>query len=85
MRILTKAEIQKNFNFSLAVSQIKNAFIAPSKGGVNIAPVGHILFLRKNWDCQIKSGHILGDLFFVVKIATGFHDNPKIGNPHLMV
>ena len=85
MRILTKAEIQKKFNFSLAVCQIKNAFIASLNGGVNIAQVGHIPFPKKNGDCHIKAGHILGDPFFVVKIATGFIIILKLVNPHPMV
>ena len=79
MYILTKAEIQKKFDFSLAVSQIKNAFVSSSNGGANIALVGHIPFPNENGDCHIKSGHILGEPFFVIKIATGFYDNPKIG------
>ena len=79
MYILKKAEIQKKFDFSLAVSQIKNAFISSLNGGANIALVGHIPFPNKNGDCHIKSGHILGEPFFVIKIATGFYDNPKIG------
>ena len=63
MYILTKAEIQKKFDFSLAVSQIKNAFVSSSNGGANIALVGHIPFPNENGDCHIKSGHILGEPF----------------------
>lgn len=44
-------------------------------------PVGHIAFPEQNGDCHIKSGHIDGDDAFVIKIATGFYDNPSVGLP----
>lgn len=44
-------------------------------------PVGYLGFPAHNGDCHIKFGHIADDPIFVVKIATGFYDNPAKGLP----
>jgi len=41
----------------------------------------HLGFAAANGDCHIKSGHINDTDTFVVKIASGFYDNPKHGLP----
>ena len=81
MRILDKRDIQNNFDFDKAVEAIRMAYISASTDSASIAPVGHIAFPDNNGDCHIKSGHIKGDDFFVIKIATGFYDNPSLGRP----
>ena len=81
MRILDKRDIQNNFDFDKAVEAIRMAYISASTDSASIAPVGHIAFPDNNGDCHIKSGHIKGDDFFVIKIATGFYDNPRLGKP----
>ena len=81
MRILDKRDIQNNFDFDKAVEAIRMAYISASTDSARIAPVGHIAFPDNNGDCHIKSGHIKGDDFFVIKIATGFYDNPSLGRP----
>ena len=81
MRILDKNDIQNNFDFDKAVEAIRMAYISASTDNASIAPVGHLSFPDNNGDCHIKSGHIKGDDFFVIKIATGFYDNPSLGRP----
>ena len=81
MRILDKNDIQNNFDFDKAVEAIRMAYISASTDNASIAPVGHLSFQDNNGDCHIKSGHIKGDDFFVIKIATGFYDNPSLGRP----
>ena len=78
---LNKTEILANFDFSTAVDAIKDSYIAASNKAVTLPPVGHIEFPQSDGDCHIKAGHIHGQSAFVIKIATGFYDNPKKGLP----
>ena len=63
------------------IEAVKKGFIAYSKGLAQIPPVGHLAFPEKNGNTHIKYGHMAGDQYFVIKVASGFQDNPKIGLP----
>jgi len=58
---------------------IEEGFIAYSQGKVIVPPVGEMIFEDPPGDCHIKYGYVKGGDYFVVKIAQGFYDNPKIG------
>lgn len=60
---------------------VTQSFEAYSKGCAQIPAVGHLAFPERNGDTHIKYGHIAGDRYFVVKVASGFQDNPQIGLP----
>ena len=81
MRILDKNDIQNNFDFDKAVEAIRMAYISASTDNASIAPVGHLSFPDNNGDCHIKSGHINGAEFIVIKIETGFYDHRSLGIP----
>ncbi|WP_054313340.1 ornithine cyclodeaminase family protein [Mesorhizobium sp. 1M-11] len=63
------------------VSEIERGFVAYSQGKVDVPPVGELLFPEANGELHIKYGTVRGDDIFVVKLATGFFDNPKSGLP----
>ncbi len=58
---------------------IEDGFVSYSKGDVVVPPVGHLPFIDPPGDLHIKYGFIKEDDFYVVKLASGFYDNPKIG------
>jgi len=60
---------------------IEEGFIAYSQGKVKVPPVGEMIFNNPPGECHIKYGFIKEDDYFVIKIATGFYDNPKINLP----
>jgi ornithine cyclodeaminase len=60
---------------------IEEGFVAYSRGRTVVPPVGELVFERPPGDVHIKYGYIKGDDHFVIKIASGFYDNPKIGLP----
>ncbi|MFX0174136.1 MAG: ornithine cyclodeaminase family protein, partial [Candidatus Hodarchaeota archaeon] len=62
---------------------IEEGFIAYSQGKVLVPPVGEMIFDDPPGDCHIKYGFIKGGDYYVVKIAQGFYDNPKIGLPSI--
>ena len=64
------------------VAVIAEGFKALSQGKVDIPPIGEMLFPKVNGELHIKYGAIESDDDFVVKLATGFFENPKLGlNP----
>ncbi|MCK5409283.1 MAG: ornithine cyclodeaminase family protein, partial [Candidatus Heimdallarchaeota archaeon] len=56
-------------------------FVAYSQGIVEIPPVGEMIFDEPPGECHIKYGFIKEDDYFVIKVATGFYDNPKLNLP----
>lgn len=60
---------------------IEAGFAAYSRGEVIVPPVGELSFEQPPGDTHIKYGYITGDEIFVIKIASGFYDNPKLGLP----
>lgn len=60
---------------------IEEGFAAYSEGRVVVPPVGELSFLDPPGDTHIKYGYIKDDDRFVVKIASGFYDNPGLGLP----
>lgn len=61
------------------ISIIEDGFVAYSSGRATIPPIGELLM--DNGEVHIKYGCINGDDYYVIKIASAFYDNPKIGLP----
>lgn len=68
----------KNLSF---MEQIERGFAAYSRGEVIVPPVGELSFKAPPGDTHIKYGYIKNSDSFVIKIASGFYDNPKQGLP----
>jgi ornithine cyclodeaminase len=81
MKIYTLEEIKKTIEPGGLVKSQEEAFVAYSDGRVVVPPVGYLHFEDASGDCHIKYGYVKGDDYFVVKIATGFYQNPEIGLP----
>ena len=60
---------------------IEAGFAAYSEGKVVVPPVGELSFIDPPGDTHIKYGYIKDDDSFVVKIASGFYDNPGLSLP----
>jgi len=78
---LDKAQIMKLFQFDSAARAISEAYVASSSGYVQTGDVVHLSFPESNGDCHVKSGHIRNTDTYVIKIASGFYDNPSKGLP----
>jgi hypothetical protein len=64
-----------------ALSLIEQGFVAYSQGRVVVPPVAEMIFDDPPGEVHIKYGYIKGDDVYVVKIASGFAANPKLGLP----
>ncbi len=60
---------------------IEEGFVKYSMGQSVVPPVGELLFDSPPGDVHIKYGYITGNDYYVIKIASGFHENPKLGIP----
>jgi len=59
---------------------IEEGFVAYSQGKVVVPPVG-LVMTDPPGEAHIKYGYITGDNYFVIKVATGFYENIKLGIP----
>ena len=81
MHDLNKAQIMKLFQFDNTARVISDAYVASSNGHVQTGDVVHLSFPESNGDCHVKSGHIRNTDSYVIKIASGFYNNPSKGLP----
>ncbi|MCZ4282751.1 ornithine cyclodeaminase family protein [Kiloniella laminariae] len=81
MQIIERNLIEQKLNLPKIFQALKQGFIDFSAGLVTVPPVGHLGFDNPPGDCHIKYGWIKGDPHFVVKISSGFYENPKQGLP----
>lgn len=78
---LDKPQIINLFEFDTTVQRILDAYIASAQGNVQTGDVVHLAFSDENGDCHVKSGYIKNTTSYVIKIASGFYDNPAKGLP----
>jgi ornithine cyclodeaminase len=79
--VYTLEQIKTALVFGELVEEIEKGFVLYSEGKTVVPPVGYLGFENPPADVHIKYGYIRGDDFYVVKIASGFYENPKIGLP----
>jgi ornithine cyclodeaminase len=74
-------QIKSALNYSELIGTIAHGFVLYSQNRTVVPPVGYLGFEEGRADVHLKYGYIRDDDFYVVKIASGFYDNPKIGLP----
>lgn len=81
MRILTKNDIQREFDGVRALNAVRAGFIELAAGRVQNPPVQHLSFPEMNGECCVKTAYVLGGSVFAVKVSTGFYKNRELGLP----
>jgi ornithine cyclodeaminase len=79
--VVTLAEIRNALGGIDPLPLIEDGFVAYSRGRAVVPPVGELVFDDPPGDVHIKYGYIRGGDIYVIKIASGFYDNPKRGLP----
>ena len=79
--IINLKDIKAIINNIDVVKAMEEGFIQYSNGNTVVPPVGELLFDKPKGDVHIKYGYIKNDDDYVIKIASGFYENPKIGLP----
>lgn len=81
MHVVRKADIEAALAHVDVAGAIAEGFVAYSNGRTVVPPVGELRFDAPPGDVHIKYGYVRGGETYVVKIASGFYDNPLIGLP----
>lgn len=61
------------------LAAMERAFVSYSGGRAVLPPVAEMLFENPPGDVHIKYGYIIDDDYYVVKVASGFYNNPGLG------
>lgn len=77
--IINLPDIKNSIKNIDVVTAIENGFVAYSNQLTVVPPVGELLFEDPPGDVHIKYGYIKKEEFYVIKIASGFYNNPKFG------
>lgn len=81
MKIISRKQIEQIVSIPAVLQAIEEGFVLYSRGETVIPPVASLHFDHPPGDCHIKYGYAKNGKYYVIKIASGFHDNPKIGLP----
>ena len=79
MQIVNLAQINAILSTIDLIPPIEAGFQAYSAERAVVPPVGELLL--KKGEVHIKYGYLQDDVHYVVKIASGFYDNPQLGLP----
>lgn len=81
-KVYTLDQIREVLTTLDPVQSIEKGFVAYSQGKTMIPPVGELIFKEPPGETHIKYGYIIGDEYYVVKIASGFYENYKLDLPN---
>lgn len=77
--VIDKSKIERIAKGLDVVSAMEDGFKAYSNGKAVIPPVAELLFDNPKGETHIKYGYIKGEDYFVIKVASGFYGNTKLG------
>jgi len=78
-KVLKLDEIKRLIDIPQLILEIEAGFVLYSEDKVVVPPVGFLHFDQPPGDVHIKYGFVKGDDFYVLKMASGFYDNAKLG------
>ncbi len=81
MKILTLEQIKAALPAVDLMGEIEAGFVAYSKGKAVVPPVGELVLNNPPGEVHIKYGYLSDDDYYVIKIASGFYENPKLNLP----
>ena len=81
MEIISLEQIKAALPSLDLMTEIEAGFVAYSKGDAVIPPVGEMIFDKPPGETHIKYGYLKNDQYYVLKVASGFYENPALGVP----
>lgn len=81
MKILNRSQIEQMASIPAILKAVEEGFVAYSRGEAVIPPVAALHFDYPPGDCHIKYGYLNKGKYYVIKVASGFYDNPSLGLP----
>src|SRR6056297_610448 len=80
-QVLQLSEIKSLLTDVDVVTAMATGFTHYSNGNTVVPPVGELLFTDPPGDVHLKYGYIKNNDYYVIKIASGFYNNPDLGLP----
>lgn len=80
-KVLSLDEIKSQIDVPQMIQAIEDGFVLYSEDKVVVPPVGFLNFKEPPGDVHIKYGYVKDDDVYVLKVASGFYDNEKLGVP----
>jgi len=77
--LLDRKQIEEKLNTLDPLPEIEQGFVQYSLGNCVLPPVGELLLSAG--EVHIKYGYLKGGDYYIIKVASGFYDNPNIGLP----
>ncbi len=77
--IWTRSQIEAAIDLPFCLQKTAEGFIAYSNGQAVVPSIGHLDFKEPPGEMHIKYGYLLDQPYYVIKIASGFYQNPAIG------
>jgi ectoine utilization protein EutC len=79
--LVGEADIRRCVGLEEAIAVVEDGFTRLAAGEVNLPPVMSLDMPEVKGEVHVKGAHIGGDASLVIKVATGFYDNPLVGLP----
>ena len=79
--VLKLDEIKRLIDVPELIRVIESGFVLYSENRVIVPPVGFLHFDHPPGDVHIKYGFVTDNDFYVLKMASGFYNNPDLGLP----
>jgi ornithine cyclodeaminase len=83
VKIFHRHQLLQFQNMDDLIQRIEHGFLEYSQGNVNMPPVCHMHFNQPPGDLHIKCASMPEAKFYVVKIASCFPENSKLGQPSI--
>ncbi len=81
MQVVKEEDLRSSISIAEAIEAVEDGFTRLADGQVNLPPVMSLELPEVRGEMHIKGAHIAGQESFVIKLATGFYDNPLLGLP----
>jgi len=79
VRIISLEEVKTVLPSLDLIPAIEAGFVAYSQGRAVVPPIGELLLAKG--EVHIKYGYLRQDEYYVIKVASGFYENPRLGLP----
>lgn len=83
MKVFHKAEIQKKLSLQTVLDYIEEGFVIYSKKEAVVPHDAILHFRQPPGECHIKLGYSKYGKYYVIKVVSGFSENPSRGLPYL--
>jgi ornithine cyclodeaminase len=72
VRVLRRPDVEAVLDMAACIDAVQAAFIAYSNGGAELPEVIHLDVPEAGGEIHVKAGHLHGEPYYAVKVASGF-------------